>query len=39
VGTKLQTELYVSFKAYVAQHGLTGEQAIAAAIQRLIRDA
>jgi hypothetical protein len=35
----LPTDLYVRFKAYVARHGLTGEQAIAAAIAPLIRDA
>jgi hypothetical protein len=39
VGSELPTDLYVRFKAYVAEHGLTGEQAIAAAIAPLIRDA
>ncbi len=37
VGSKLPTELYVRFKAYVARHGLTGEQAIASAIEQLVR--
>jgi hypothetical protein len=35
----LPTDLYVRFKAYVARHGLTGEQAIAAAIEQLLRQA
>ncbi len=38
VGSKLPTELYARFKTYVARHGLTGEQAIANAIEQLIRD-
>ncbi len=39
VGARLPTDLYVLFKAYVAREGLTGEQAIAAAIERLVREA
>jgi hypothetical protein len=38
VGARLPTDLYVLFKAYVAREGLTGEQAIAAAIEQLVRD-
>jgi hypothetical protein len=36
VGAHLPTELYVAFKAYVARSGATGEQAIVAAIDKLI---
>lgn len=36
---KPPTELYARFKAEVARHGLIGEEAIAAAIEQLIRDA
>jgi hypothetical protein len=39
MGSKLPTELYARFNACVAREGLTGEQAIAAAIEQLIRDA
>ena len=37
VGATLATELYVRFKAHVAREGITGEQAIADAIERLLR--
>lgn len=36
VGTTLPAELYVRFKGYVARHGVTGEQVIAEAIERLV---
>jgi len=39
VGARLPTDLYVLFKAYMAREGLTVEQAIAAAIEQLVRDA
>jgi len=39
VGSKPPTELCVRFKAYEARHGPIGEQAIASAIEHLIRDA
>jgi hypothetical protein len=38
VGATLPLETYVAFKAYVARQGITGEQAIAEAIERLVRD-
>ena len=38
VGATLPTDTYVAFKAYVARHALTGEQAIVSAIERLLRD-
>jgi hypothetical protein len=38
VGATLPTETYVAFKAHVARHGITGEQAIVAAIERLLRN-
>ncbi len=38
VGATLPTETFVAFKAYVARAGLTGEQAILAAILRLLED-
>ena len=38
VGATLPTETYIAFKAHVARHGVTGEQAIVAAIERLLRD-
>ena len=38
VGATLPTETYVAFKAHVARHGITGEQAILAAIERLVRE-
>jgi hypothetical protein len=38
VGARLPTEVYVRFKGYVAKHGLTGEQAIVAAIGRLVAE-
>jgi hypothetical protein len=38
VGAPLPTDLYVRFKAYVARHGLTGEHAIVAAIERLVAE-
>jgi hypothetical protein len=38
VGATLATELYVRFKAHVAREGITGEQAIAAAIELLLDD-
>jgi hypothetical protein len=38
VGATLPTELYVRFKAHVAREGITGEQAIADAIERLLGD-
>jgi hypothetical protein len=37
VGAHLNTELYVAFKSYVARSGSTGEQAIVAAIEQLLR--
>ena len=37
VGATLATGLYVRFKAHVARHGVTGEQAIVGAIERLLR--
>jgi len=37
VGAMLPTDLYVRFKAYVARSGQTGEHAIVAAIEQLIR--
>jgi hypothetical protein len=39
VGATLPIEIYVGFKAYIARNGITGEQAIVAAIGRLLRDA
>ena len=39
VGATLPTETFVAFKAFVARNGMTGEQAIAMAIERLVRDA
>ncbi|MGE4480834.1 hypothetical protein [Acidocella sp.] len=36
VGASLPTELYVRFKAYVARRGVTGEEAIVAAIEALL---
>jgi uncharacterized phage protein gp47/JayE len=39
VGTTLTIDTYVAFKAYVARQGMTGEQVIVAAIERLLRDA
>ncbi len=36
VGATLPTDTYVSFKAYVARRGITGEQAIVAAIGLLL---
>jgi hypothetical protein len=36
VGATLATETYVRFKAHVARHGITGEQAIVAAIELLL---
>jgi len=39
VGARLPTDLYLLFKAYVTREGVTGEQAIAAAIEQLVRDA
>ena len=36
VGATLATETYVRFKAHVAQHGITGEQAIVTAIELLL---
>ncbi len=39
VGATLATELYVRFKAHVARNGVTGEQAIAAAIELLLTGA
>ena len=38
VGANLPVETYVAFKAHVARHGITGEQAIVAAIQLLLRN-
>jgi hypothetical protein len=38
VGVTLQTDTYVAFKAYVARRGVTGEQAIVSAIERLLKD-
>jgi hypothetical protein len=38
VGATLPPDTYVAFKAHVARHGVTGEQAIVAAIERLLRD-
>ena len=38
VGATLPADLYVRFKSYVARHGLTGEQAIVAAIERAVSD-
>jgi hypothetical protein len=38
IGATLPTDTYVAFKAHVARRGLTGEQAIVAAIERLLRD-
>ncbi len=37
VGATLATEVYVRFKAHVARHGITGEQAIVAASELLLR--
>ncbi len=37
VSATLPTELYVAFKAYVARAGVTGEQTIVEAIERLLR--
>lgn len=36
VGASLPTELYVRFKAHVARRGVTGEEAIIAAIEALL---
>lgn len=36
VGASLPMELYVRFKAYVARRGVTGEEAIIAAIEALL---
>ncbi len=38
VGATLSIETYVAFKAYVARSGVSGERAIVAAIERLIRE-
>jgi hypothetical protein len=38
MGARLPADFYVLFKAYVAREGVTGEQAIAAAIEQLVRD-
>jgi hypothetical protein len=38
VGATLPHDSYVAFKAYVARHGVTGERAIIAAIEHLVRD-
>ena len=38
VGAALPIDIYVAFKAYVARNGITGEQAIVAAIGRLLRE-
>ncbi len=37
VGATLPIDTYVAFKAYVAQHGVTGEQTIVSAIERLLK--
>jgi hypothetical protein len=38
VGATLPIDMYIAFKAHVARRGVTGEQAILAAIERLLRD-
>ena len=38
VGATLPCETYVAFKAYVAREGITGEQAIVEAVDRLVGD-
>lgn len=38
VGATLCTDTYVAFKAYVARRGITGEQVIVGAIERLLGD-
>jgi hypothetical protein len=38
VSTTLPTDHFIRFKVYAVQHGLTGEQAIALAIERLIAE-
>ena len=38
VGVTLTTDTYVAFKAFIARRRITGEQAIAAAIDRLLRE-
>jgi len=39
VGATLAIETYIRFKTHVAQHGITGEQAIIAAITLLLNNA
>ena len=38
VGVTLSSETYVAFKAFVARRRITGEAALAAAVERLIRE-
>lgn len=36
IGATLPVEMYVRYKVYVARHGMTGEQVILEAIEKLI---